>query len=74
MTPSVIRAAEAAAQPIRRGIYVHEGKAFVGPFATHKDAQHFIRLIELFGESTEGIEVLDLRTEDPEPGEQFCCH
>jgi hypothetical protein len=47
-------------------IYVCEDKARVGPFASRIEAQRFIRLIEIFGESTKGIKVIEISDAEAE--------
>ena len=54
------------------GIYLHEGNEYVGPFRTREDAERFLILMESYGESREGIEITNLKTEAPRsPGKAF---
>ncbi len=41
-------------------IYLREGDHYVGPFHRRKDAELFLILIETCGESSEGIEIVEL--------------
>lgn len=42
-----------------RLIYLREAKEYVGPFATRADAGRFLIAMESFGESIEGIEIVE---------------
>jgi hypothetical protein len=44
----------------RTGIYLRENGEFVGPFQSRGDAERFLELMELFGESAEGIEIVEI--------------
>ncbi len=44
------------------GIYLREQDEQVGPFHTRQDAEHVLILMELFGVSCEGIEIVELDT------------
>lgn len=46
----------------RTGIYVRKGEEHVGPFCSRQDAERFLLLMELFGTSSEGIEIVELGT------------
>ncbi len=43
-----------------RLIYVREEDEYVGPFARHRDAELFLDLMTLSGESLEGIEIVEI--------------
>ncbi len=43
-------------------IYLHEKDGYVGPFYRRQDAKLFLELMELFGESLEGIEIVEIET------------
>ena len=47
-------------------IYLHEADEYVGPFRSLKDAERFIALMEWFGESSEGIEIVELESDGTE--------
>ena len=40
--------------------YLHEKDAYVGPFCSRRDAERFVALMVTFGQSPEGIEVVEL--------------
>jgi hypothetical protein len=44
---------------VRRLIYVRESYEYVGPFASRGDAERFLILMTSFGESLEGIEIVE---------------
>ncbi len=46
---------------MKKGIYVREGTEYVGPFRSNADAEVFLRLMQLHGESLNGIEVVEVR-------------
>ncbi len=43
-------------------VYLHEKDEYVGPFYRRQDAELFLALMELFGESLEGIEIVEIET------------
>ncbi len=43
---------------MKKGIYVREGTEYVGPFHSSADAEVFLRLMQLHGESLTGIEIV----------------
>ncbi len=43
-----------------KGIYLREKDEYVGPFYSREDAERFLVLMELSGESREGIEVVEI--------------
>ncbi len=43
-----------------RLIYLREANEFVGPFASRGDAERFLTLMKLSGESLEGIETVEI--------------
>ncbi len=45
---------------IRKGIYVREEDEYVGPFNSREDAERFLVLVELSGESSKGIEIVEI--------------
>jgi hypothetical protein len=47
------------------GIYLHVGNEYVGPFRTRGDAERFLILMKLHGESCEEIEITNLKIEAP---------
>jgi hypothetical protein len=51
----------AGATRLKTGIYVREGNEYVGPFLNNADAEVFLGLIELQGESVDGIEIVEVR-------------
>ena len=55
-----------------KSIYVREGKDYVGPFASLEDARCFIALIDMFGENSEGIEVVELADTGSRDCRYFC--
>jgi len=57
---------------IVNSIYVREGKEYVGPFASLEDARCFIALIDMFGENSEGIEVVELADTGSRDCRYFC--
>ncbi len=44
----------------RKKIYLRNGHEYVGPFYRREDAVRFLILIESSGESSEGIEIVEL--------------
>ncbi len=61
-------------------IYLHEAGEYVGPFCRREDAEKFIALMELFGETREGIEILETDSDwEPQavlhdaPAHLLCC-
>ena len=44
----------------RAGIYLREGDEYVGPFRGREDAERFLSLMELLGESPEGVKIVEL--------------
>ncbi len=42
----------------RKGIYLREQGEYVGPFCSLADAEDFLHLMDFFGESCEGIEIV----------------
>ncbi len=42
-----------------KGVYLRENGECVGPFHTREDALRFLVLMELSGESIEGIEIVE---------------
>ncbi len=46
-------------QSSTKKIYLHEADEYVGPFCNRVEAEKFIALMELFGASREGIEIVE---------------
>lgn len=44
----------------RKAIYLREEGDYVGPFCSREDAERFLVLIALHGESREGIEIVEI--------------
>jgi hypothetical protein len=55
-----------------KSIYVREGADYVGPFASLEDAKCFVALIDMFGGSSDGIEVVELADTGAKDG-KYCC-
>jgi hypothetical protein len=51
----------------REGIYLREDGELVGPFETWGDAERFLELMEILGESSEGIEIVEIRGNEAKP-------
>ncbi len=47
-------------QPAVKAIYLREAGEHVGPFCSRTDAEKFIELMELFGGSSQGVEIVEL--------------
>ncbi len=45
----------------RRKFYLREGDELTGPFCSRADAERFLKLLELFGEGRQGIEIVERR-------------
>ncbi len=56
-----------ASRPKATRIYLREADEYVGPFCKRRDAERFLELMELFGESSEGIEVIELEVDSRAP-------
>ncbi len=41
-------------------VYLREANEYVGPFASRGDAERFLTLMASFGESLEGIEIVEI--------------
>ncbi len=46
-------------QSSTKKIYLHEANEYVGPFCSRVEAEKFIALMELFGASRAGIEIVE---------------
>lgn len=44
----------------RSGIFLSEANELVGPFNSREDAERFLMLMELFGTSSKGIDIVEL--------------
>ena len=51
-------------------IYLHEADEYIGPFCSRQDAELFIEMMELFGGSCEGVEVVEMESDSSEPEPQ----
>ncbi len=47
-------------------VYLREADEYVGPFCKRRDAERFLELMELFGASSEGIEIIELEADSQE--------
>jgi hypothetical protein len=51
---------------LRPGFYLLGGDEPHAPFQTRDDAERFLELMQAFGEDTEGIKIVEVRSEDIE--------